>query len=126
MGPTSLMRHRASVWRSGITQDGTSQVQSGYNQIAASVPCFIQPASSNLQYWYMQRGTTVTHNVYTTAVNQCFKREDILLGPDGNQYHLVADPLNALQSNIYLELHCEQYPENARQRLNIEQVNDNG
>lgn len=120
MGPIGLMRHRVDVYRSSIVQ-GTAQTYGAYSEIASSVPCFIQPASSQIQFYYGQRGTTVTHSIYTTAVTQDFKREDILEDARGNQYHLTADPLNALESDVYLQLFAEQYPEGAKKRLDREE-----
>ncbi|AWM39785.1 hypothetical protein GobsT_18530 [Gemmata obscuriglobus] len=113
------MRHRVAVWRQNLVQ-GTAQRIDRYTQAYAGVPCFIQPASSALQLYYSQRGTVVTHTIYTTAVTRAFEREDVLVDAKGNQYHLTADPLNALESDVYLQLVAEQYPEGAKKRLDVE------
>jgi hypothetical protein len=112
----SLMRHRVDVWRPDKGQ-GTAQQIDGYARVYRSVPCFVQPASAALQYFYNQRGTTITHTVYTTATAKSFQREDILEDAAGRQYHLTADPLNALESGLYLQLAAEEYPEGAKKRL---------
>ncbi len=102
-----------------MAQDQTSQAITGFAAVYTGIPCFIQPASAQLQYYYEQRGTTVTHTVYTTATQNTYLREDVLEDASGNQYHLVAGPLNALESNLYIQLACEQYPEGAKQRLDV-------
>jgi hypothetical protein len=122
MQPISLMRHVVSCFRPVYSTDGTSQDLTGFVQVYSGVRCFIQPASASLQFWYQQRGTTMTHTIYTTAVQNVFKREDVFLDAWGNQYHLLADPINALQSGVYIQLDCEQYPEDAKQRLDMEEV----
>lgn len=114
-----LMRHRCDVWRPEVVQ-GTAQTIDEYARVYTSVPCFVQPASSAMQYFYGQRGTTVTHVIYTTAVGKTFRREDILEDSAGRQYHLTADPKNALMSDVYLELVAEEYPEEGKKRLNRE------
>lgn len=120
MGPTNLMRHSVDVYRQNLVQ-GTSQNIGTYTISKRAVRCFIQPASSALQYFYGQRGTTVTHTIYTCATNVTFQREDILEDARGHQYHLTADPLNALESDVYLQLVAEQYPEDAKARLDREE-----
>jgi hypothetical protein len=117
---TGLMRHRVDVWRQELGQ-GTAQRVDGYCRVYRRVPCFVQPASAALQDFYGQRGTTVTHTIYTTATDKAFRREDVLEDAGGNQYHLVADPLDALMSGVYLQLMAEQYPEGAKKRLDREE-----
>lgn len=117
---TNLMRHKVAVWRQNLVQ-GTAQSVGGYTRMYTGVPCFIQPASSALQFYYSQRGTVVSHTIYTTAVTKTFEREDILVDAKGNQYHLTADPLNALESDVYLQLVAEAYPEDAKKRLPLEE-----
>lgn len=112
----NLMRHKADVWRQNLVQ-GTAQTIGPYTKEYTAVPCFIQPASAALVMAYAQRQTTVTHTIYTTAVNKVFRREDIFEDSKGNQYHLTADPLNALESDVYLQLVAEQYTEDAKVRL---------
>jgi hypothetical protein len=115
----NLMRHRVDVWRPDQVQ-GTAQTYDGYSREYTSVPCFIQPASAALQFYYAQRGTVVSHTVYTTSTTKTFHREDVLEDATGKQYHLVAESLNALESGVYLQLIAEEYPEGARKRLNRE------
>jgi hypothetical protein len=110
------MRHTASVWRAPLV-NGSAQTIGTYTEIYPSVRCFIQPATSSLQYYYGQRGTVVTHTIYVSGNSYTFQREDIFVDAVGNQYHLTADPINALVSNLYLSLVCEQYPEGAKKRL---------
>lgn len=113
-----MMFHRADVYRPTITQ-GTGQKISGYTLTYGDVPVFIQPADSQLAFYYAQRGTVMTHTIYTSDTAKTFTREDVLEDADGNQYHLVAAPVNGLRRNVYLELHCEQYPEDAKVRLDM-------
>jgi hypothetical protein len=117
MRPYSMMRHRVDIWRPTLSQGTlTAQTPESYTQVYSSVPCFIQPASSQLQFAYAQRGTTVTHTVYTVDTTKTFQREDIVeFG--GRQFHLVADPISGLESDVYLQLICEEYPEGFKKRL---------
>ena len=115
------MRHTVNLYAPNMVQDGTSQAITGYTLVQSSVPCFIQPASAALQFYYSQRGSTISHTIYTNEVDMTFTREYVLEDQNGNQYHTIADPLNALESNIYLQLVCEQYPEGAKKRLDIEE-----
>ena len=114
-----LMRHRVDLWRPDRVQ-GTGQTYDGYTRAYTSVPCSIQPAGAALAFYYAQRGTLVTHTVYTTATDKTFKREDVLEDANGRQFHLTADPLNALESGLYLQLAAEEYPETDKKRLNRE------
>lgn len=114
-----MMWHKVDVWRPNF-ENATAQTITGYTQVYTGVACNIQPASSQLQFYYAQRATVVTHSIFTTSVSTVFQREDILVDARGKQYHLTADPLNALELDVYLQLFAEQYPEGAKKRLDLE------
>lgn len=111
------MPHTADLYRPTYVQD-TAQTISGYTKIYEDVPCFIQPMSSDEAMYYAQRGLEGMSSIYTTAVNSTFLRNDILKH-NGEQYHIVGVK-NALQRNIYIELSCYAYPEDAKKRLDTE------
>lgn len=115
---TNMMRHTVDLYRQNLTQ-ATAQEVEGYSLVERNIPCFVQPADSQMQNYYGQRGSAITHTVYTTSTATDFRREDILLFGDA-QFHIVNAPLSGLASGIYLELHCEQYPEGAKKRLDME------
>jgi hypothetical protein len=110
--------HRCAVWRPTVSQDAAQKID-GYTLVYENVPCFIQPADTKEVWFYMQRGTEVTHNIYTLSVSLTLRRNDIW-EIDGNQFHIEADPKNALMRNLYLELPAVQYPEEAKKRLDRE------
>lgn len=114
------MRHYADVFRPVIVQGQTTQNIQTFTQVYTAVPCFIQPADTQLQWFYEQRGTTITTQIYTTATEKTYLREDIFVDQNGRQFHLVADPKPALDGKLYFELHSEEYTEGAKKRLGTE------
>ena len=111
------MLHKVDVYRANLTQ-ATAQEIDGYTLTYSLVPCFIQPADSKEAEYYFQRGIEDVHNIYTTATDKTFQRNDIL-ERDGNQYHVIGIQ-NNLMMGKYQTLTAFQYPEGAKKRLDKE------
>lgn len=112
-----LMRHRVNLWRPIYIQ-GTTQEILDYRRVRSNIPAFIQPVSSVLEDNFQQRTLTDAVTIFTSDTVTSFEREDVLEW-NGHQYHILGI-VSGLESNIYQELTCEEYPETARKRLNME------
>lgn len=110
----NLMRHCADVYR-GTKGQGTDQQFKFYKRVFRSVPCFIQPADSKEAFYYQQRGLENTHTIYTSRTDLDLQRNDIFEW-NGEQFHIVGIK-DGLNLGVYLELAAEQFPENAKRRL---------
>lgn len=113
----NLMRHIADVYRVKMKQ-GTAQEIDGYQLLYSSIPCFIQPNTSAEAFYYEERGTENQITIYTSRTDLTFQRNDIL-ERNGKQYHVVGVQ-SGLESAVYIQLFCLEYPENAKKRLSIE------
>ena len=109
--------HRVDLYRPDRTQ-GTAQTVEGYSLIQADIPCFIQPMDSKEAYYYQLRGIENTTTIYTSLILD-YKLDDIL-ERNGEQYHVIGIK-NGLQLDVYKEIICEEYPSEARKRLNREE-----
>ena len=114
------MIHSLDVYAPTYVQ-GTAQSIGGYTLIYSAVPFFLQPTDSKMEFVYEQRETTISVIAYTSAVQNTYTREQVFLDPSGNQFHLIADPLNPLMSDDFLKLTMERYSEGSKKRLDIEE-----
>jgi len=111
-----LMRQSANLYQPVYKQESTQEI-SHYDLVKRKIPVFIQPASSEIENYYMQRGLTNIHTIYTSDVCTSFVKEQVLTY-DGREYHIVGTT-NTLTLNIFQVLTAEEYT-GAKKRLSIE------
>lgn len=111
-----LMRQAANLYEPVYIQGSTQEI-SHYDLVKRKIPVFIQPASSEIENYYSQRGLTNIHTIYTSDVCTSFVKEQVLVY-NGRQFHIVGTT-NTLTLNIFTVITAEEYT-GAKKRLDIE------
>ena len=110
------MKYKVNIYRPAKSTTSVEQSISQYNLIFSNVPIYIQPASSEIQEFYYQRGLVNVSTIISNQTSIIVDEEDVIeLGTD--QYHVVG---KTKMLNVYVEWNVQQYPEGSKKRLNME------